>query len=200
MTTPLHPLTPKRLEIADAALKIIGTKGIAALTTATLAAELGVSPGAPFRHFANREEILEAVALRVEELVLETIPDCDCAPLERIRLLFRARARAVGRHAGIARLMFSEQFTLALPKPAANRLRGLVTRTRDFLLDALAEALERGEIRSDIPPGTLLPVVLGSLQHLIFARSLGLAQEAEADVLADTVIRLLTPCSLPHLT
>lgn len=78
-------LTPKRLEIADAALKIIGTQGISALTTATLAAELGVSVGAPFRHFANREEILEAVAIRVEELILETIPDCECAPIDRRR-------------------------------------------------------------------------------------------------------------------
>lgn len=191
-------LTPKRLEIADAALKIIGNQGISALTTSTLAAELGVSAGAPFRHFANREEILEAVALRVEELVLETIPDCDCAPLDRIRLLFLARAKAVGRHAGIARLMFSEQFTLALPKSAALRLKHLVTRTRTFLLEALHQAAAAGEIRTDQSPEAFLPVAMGTLQHLVFARSLGLAADAEAKVVAETLITLLAPCSLPH--
>lgn len=191
----LH-LTPKRLEIADAALRIIGRHGIASLTTATLAAELGVSAGAPFRHFANREEILEAVALRVEDLVLETIPDCGCAPMDRIRLLFRARAKAVGRHAGIARLMFSEQFTLALPKSAANRLKDLVTRTRSFLLEALREAAAGGEIRSDLSPEALLPIAMGALQQLIFARSLGLAQDGDADAVFSTLALLLAPCSL----
>ena len=191
-------LTPKRLEIADAALKIIGTQGISALTTATLAAELGVSVGAPFRHFANREEILEAVAVRVEELILETIPDCECAPLDRIRLLFLSRAKAVGLHAGIARLMFSEQFTLALPKNAAKRLKQLVTRTRTFLLDALHEAVERGDIRADLPVESLLPVAMGTLQHLVFARSLGLNKDAEAAEVAETLITLLAPCNLPH--
>lgn len=199
MADPALILTPKRLEIADAALKIIGHQGIAALTTATLAAELGVSAGAPFRHFANRDEILEAVALRVESLVLQTLPDCDCAPLERIRLLFRARARAVGRHAGIARLMFSDQLTLALPRPAAARLKGLVARTRAYILDALNEATERGEIRTDLSPEALLPVVMGTLQHLVFARSLGLTLDAEADAAAATVLQLLAPCSLPHI-
>ena len=129
MAGPPLQLTPKRMEIADAALRIIGRDGIAALTTTALAAELGVSAGAPFRHFANREEILEGVALRVEELILQTFPDRSGRALERIRLLFRARARTVGRHAGIASLMFSDQFTLALPGAAAKRLRNLVAST-----------------------------------------------------------------------
>lgn len=187
------PITSKQLEIADAALRIIDRHGIAALTTATLAAELGVSPGAPFRHFANRDEILEGVALRVEELVLETIPGCDCPALDRIRLLFRARAKAVGRHAGIARLMFSEQFALALPRSAAARLKGLVARTRAFLLEALEEAADGGEIRNDIPPADLLPVVMGTLHHLVYARSLGSAKESDADTAVGTLLALLAP-------
>lgn len=40
--------TAKRTEIADAALRIIGERGITALTMATLAAELGLSPGRRF--------------------------------------------------------------------------------------------------------------------------------------------------------
>jgi AcrR family transcriptional regulator len=191
-------LTPKQLEIADAALRIIGREGIATLTTATLAAELGVSNGAPFRHFSNREEILEAVALRVEELILQTIPDCSCPALDRIRQLFLARTEALGHHAGIARLMFSDQLSMALPKPAADRLKSLVARTRSFLLEALNEAVDGGEIRSDLPPEALLPVVMGTLQHLVFARSLGLAQDGDNGDACATLIKLLAPCGLPR--
>lgn len=193
MAAPSPSITPKQLEIADAALRIIDRHGIVALTTAALAAELGVSAGAPFRHFANREEILEAVALRVETLVLETIPGCDCPPLDRIRLLFQARARAVGRHGGIARLMFSEQFTLALPRSAAARLKGLVARTRAFLQEALEEAAERGEIRNDLPPADLLPIVMGTLHHLVHARALGSTKESGPGAAAGTLLALLAP-------
>lgn len=193
MAGPTLQLTPKRMEIADAALRIIGRDGIAALTTTALAAELGVSAGAPFRHFANREEILEAVALRVEELILQTFPDRSGQALDRVRLLFRARARTVGRHAGIASLMFSDQFTLALPKPAAKRLKNLVASTRSFLLEALREAAGQGRIRTDLAPEALLPIAMGTLQYLVFAHSLGTAKDGDVDAASATLLELLAP-------
>ena len=97
------PLSPKRAEIADAALRIIGSRGIAALTTATLAAELGVSSGAPFRHFASLDDILEAAAQRTEEILRSTSPDPGLPPLARLEQLFLARAETVGQHAWVAR-------------------------------------------------------------------------------------------------
>jgi AcrR family transcriptional regulator len=190
-TIPSLSLTPKRLEIADAALRVIGNQGVAALTTATLAAELGVSSGAPFRHFSNREEILEAVALRVEELVEATMPDCRCDPLDRVRQLFLARTQTVGKHTGIARLMFSDQVSLALPGHAADRLKGLVTRTQAFLLDALKESSGKGEIRTDLTPEDLLPIVLGTLQYLVFAHSLGPDRHAKVEGVTATLMKIL---------
>lgn len=191
MARPALELTPKRAEIADAALRVIETRGIAALTTAELAAELGVSSGAPFRHFANRDEILEAVVLRVEELILPTFPPDTAPPLERIQALLRARARVVGGHRGIGRLMFSEQFALALPEAAAARLRSVVVRTRTFLLEALAEAQREGAIRADPPAKALLPVVFGSLMHLVHAQAAGQGRPGDADETWATLLALL---------
>lgn len=193
MSEPTLALTSKQTEIADAALRVIGAQGITALTTSTLAAELGVSQGAPFRHFATRDEILEAVALQVEALVMDTFPDCDCSPKDRINSLFQARAGAVGKHTGIARLMFSDQFAMALPKPAAKRLKNLVNQTRSFLLDSLREGAAQGEFRTDLAPEALLAVVLGTLQHLVFARSLGTAKETDVSNICATLFSLLSP-------
>ena len=191
MTGLAQPLTPKQTEIVDAALRVIGRLGIADLTTSTLAAELGVSAGAPFRHFASRDEILEAVALRVEEVIQTTFPDSAGPPLEGIRSLFLGRTGAVGRHTGIARLMFSEQFSLALPKAAAKRMRNLVEKTRSFLLKSLHAAATTGEIRSDVTPEALLPIVLGTLQSLVFARSLKAVKETQVMATCDTLFTLL---------
>ena len=195
MSLPAPPLTPKRQEIAEAALRLIGRRGIAALTMATLAEELGVSPGAPFRHFASREEILDAVSRRVEELIGETFPDPALPPLERLEQLFIARASTVGKHAGIARLVFSEQFTLALPPASAERLQQLVKRTRASILEALTEAAQAGSIRTDLPPEALLTVVIGSLQHLVFlgAMSPSLKNPPQAKAVFQVLMRLLAP-------
>ena len=172
MRDPLLPLTPKQTEIADAALKIIGERGIVALTTASLAQELGVSSGAPFRHFESRDEILEAATQRVADMVADTYPKTLLPPLERLQALFLARVQTVGQQVGVARFIFSEQVALALPPAAAERMLDLVRGTRAFVLKALEEGIERGEIRKDLPPKALLPIVLGSLQHLVFLNAL----------------------------
>jgi len=190
-----QPLTPKQIEIADAALRVMGERGIAALTTASLAQELGVSSGAPFRHFASRELILCAAAQRVAELVAGTYPDPGLPPLERLEALFLARVQTVGMRAGVARFIFSEQFALALPAAAAQRMVNLVQDTRDFVLKALGDAAAAGVIRDEPAPGALLPIVMGSLQHLVFLSALppGLGKPPTAGAVFSSLRRLLAP-------
>jgi AcrR family transcriptional regulator len=197
MSRPASELSPKRAEIADAALRIIETRGITALTTSALAAELGVSSGAPFRHFASREEILEAVVQRVEELILATFPPETAPPLDRIQGLLRARAQVVGGHRGIGRLMFSDQFVLALPASAAARLRAVVARTRDFLLAALVEAQRDATIRADLTPKALASVTFGLLMQLVHAQAAGQGQASDADEACATLRTLLQPPAAP---
>lgn len=195
MRDSLLPLTLKQTEIADAALKIIGERGIAALTTASLALELGVSSGAPFRHFESRDEILVAAVQRVADMVANTYPKDALLPLERLQALFLARVHTVGQRVGVARFIFSEQFALALPPAAAERMLDLVRGTRAFVLQALEEGIERGEIRKDLPPKALLPIVLGSLQHLVFLNALppGLGKAPKATEVFASLALLLAP-------
>lgn len=195
MATPAPPLTAKQIEIADAALKVIGERGIAALTTASLAQELGVSSGAPFRHFASRDDILEAAAQRVAAMVEASYPDPSLGPLERLRALFVARVETVGHRAGVARFIFSDQFALAMPPVAVARMLDLVRGTRAFVLQALEEGMASGEIRKDLPAGALLPIVMGSLQHLVFLTALppGLGRPPKAADLFANLACLLAP-------
>lgn len=195
MSDSLLPLTLKQTEIADAALKIVGERGIAALTTASLAQELGVSSGAPFRHFESRDEILEAATRRVADMVADTYPKTILPPLERLQALFLARVQTVGQQTGVARFIFSEQFALALPPSAAARMLDLARGTRAFVLQAMEEGIEPGEIRKDLPPKALLPIVLGSLQHLVFLSALppGLGQTPTATEVFASLACLLAP-------
>lgn len=158
----------RRAEIADAALKLVATRGIAELSTRLVAEAVGVTPGALFKHFASMDEILLAVVDRVEELLGGTYPPAGLPPLERLGRFVDARTVTVGENVGILRLVLSEQFALALPAEAARKLRQVVMASRGFLEQAVREGQERGEIRGDVPAESLVTVVMGTVQVAAF--------------------------------
>jgi AcrR family transcriptional regulator len=158
----------RQADIADAILRIVGGEGIAALTMERLGRELGITSGALFRHFPSRAAMLNEAAHRAVALLEATFPPADLAPLERLRLFVETRTRLAAEHAGIPQLVFSEQFGKAMPPKGARALRGIVLRTRDFLVDTLREAGLREEVRRDIPAEELATTVIG----VMFARTL----------------------------
>jgi len=62
-------------DVVDAATTLLDSCGIADLTMLRLARELNVSPGALYWHFANKQELLGAVADRILESVADAPAD-----------------------------------------------------------------------------------------------------------------------------
>jgi AcrR family transcriptional regulator len=164
------PGTERRSEIAAAALRIIGERGLTTLSTSTIAAEVGLTTGALYRHFASIDEILNETTRYGVGQVDATFPDPGLPPLDRILALVRKRVELLGQDPGLAWLLRSEQAHLTLPEEAAGRLRDVVRRTRRFVLDALREGASEGGIRNDIPPEALSVVVLGTTHAVIGAQ------------------------------
>ena len=166
-STTRKPTVKRREEIAVAVLRIIGTRGLTSLTTATIAAEVGVTTGALYRHFASLDEILTETVRHGVERIEATFPDRTLPPLERLLVLARNRVRLLGGDAGLAWLLRSEQAYLTLPKDAAGRLRDVTRRSRRFLLQALRKGADDGSIRGDIEAELLLIPVLGTIHAVI---------------------------------
>jgi AcrR family transcriptional regulator len=187
------PGAERREDIAKAVLKIVGERGLTALTTAAVAEEIGVTSGAIFRHVASRDEMLQETVRYAVERIEATFPDPSLPALDRLFGLARNRARLLGAEPGLAWLLLSEQASLALPAEAVERLRDLAQRSGRYLLGALREGAVEGTVRSDIEPGTLLVIVKGAIHALVPARGIHGGAANAADRVLAALRRLLTP-------
>lgn len=189
--TTRKPSGVRRREIAEAALRVIGEQGATSLTAASLAAEVGVTPGALFRHFASIDEILGAAVEVAVEAFEGTFPDAGMEPIERLRALALARVRLMRRTPGLAWLMLSDQVWLTVPEDGLKRLRALVKRSRKFLLAGFTEGIASGELRDDLAPETLLPIFTGTIHSLIAKGGVHRRAQASPEPIVDALFTLL---------
>lgn len=187
----------RQAELTDAALHLIATRGVTALTTRALAGEVGLSSGAIFRHFPSLDALLDAVVGRVEEVLDATYPPAELPPIERLERFVQARSSAVGRQLGIMRLVLSEQFLLALPADGSARLQRCITKSRAFLRDTIAEGQRSGALRDELPPEALAAVVMGTVQVLALAAGKK-SDAAHADAVRATLFTLLRKPASPR--
>jgi DNA-binding transcriptional regulator YbjK len=69
----------RRIEIADAALMVLGTEGSRGLTHRAVDEAAGLPPGSTSNYFRTRDALLEAAALRHAELDMQAAADVDAA-------------------------------------------------------------------------------------------------------------------------
>ena len=201
ITQTRKPSALRREEIADAILRIIGERGLPSVTISVIAAEVGLTSGALFRHFSSREEMLDLAVLQGLARMEETYPPDSEPPLERLLELARRRIRLLGSDPGLSWLLRSEEALLTLPHSAVSAIRAVVARSRAYILAALREAAAEGSIRSDIDAEVLLVPFVGTVHALIGARG---AQrfatedmEANATGVLRALVTLLQDCPSP---
>jgi len=157
----------RREEIASAAMRIIGERGLPALSTSALAAEVGVSTGALFRHFASQDDILRHAALNAVAILESTFPEPSLPAVERLLALARNRVQAFTGNPGLAWFLRSDQAELVLPPDASASLHDLVARSKRFVLDALRQGVREGTVRDDVEPEVLQVLVLATIHSLV---------------------------------
>lgn len=161
-----RPSEHRQAELVTAALFIIATRGIAALSTRALADEVGLTTGAIFRHFPSLEALLDATVERVEALMNASYPSAELPPRVRLERFVEARAAVVADQLPVLPLVASEQFRLALPPRASERVTACVQRSRAFVEQCLRDGQQSGEFRDDIEASALAVIVMGTMQLL----------------------------------
>jgi AcrR family transcriptional regulator len=115
--------------LVDAALELIAEQGARGFSVVEAARRTGVSTSAPYRHFADRDELLAATAVRAYGELLRRFEDAvagESRPAEQLA----AVAAAYVRFAAERRAMFDVLFGAGLDKaryPALQQASGEVT-------------------------------------------------------------------------
>ncbi len=123
--------------LVQAALAEVETGGPEAVNISALAKKLGVSQPAPYKHFADRESLLAAVAVEALRKFLETVREAIAKPSKRTKLSrFALATLDFGlRRNGLYRLIFASRAMACMPEDS--ELHAAAMETFGLLVEAL---------------------------------------------------------------
>jgi AcrR family transcriptional regulator len=143
----------RRQEILDATLKLISQRGVEGATVTRIAAAVGLTPGALYRHFDSRASLITEANKLANELALSWV-EASTAPdaMRRLEEVGDAQAAwARENFSTVVRPLFME--LASSPDPDAGDRLTLPTFKSFRALVAIAEEGRRqGVIHADVPP------------------------------------------------
>ena len=150
-----------RERLCEAAARIFVEEGEAALSMRRLAAEVGCSPMAPYRHFADKQALIAAVRAAAFNRLAETLDGVARDGRHRAADIGEAYVRFARANPAAYKLMFD----LAQPDEAAYpELAAASARAREAMSGYVRELVDAGVLAGD-------PVALG---HVFWATIHGL--------------------------
>lgn len=164
----MKEITARQKEIIAAALAIITDQGLEALTIENIAARVGFSGAAVYRHFRNKAQILSTVidlfASSSAQLLAE-INACDCESLDKVQLFVLDRCRTFAGNPVLATVMFAENLFQNDPQLAA-KIHQMLGSHRRLLLTTIRNGQRQKAIRN-LPAEHLFIMIMGSLRLLV---------------------------------
>lgn len=162
-------VSERQKEIIDAALALIHEQGIQELTMKRIAAAVGVSEPALYRHFASKAEILSAIVSDMEAArsrALDSSGNGGRGADAALASFFDVHARQFAERPALAAVLFSEDVFRNDPGLSA-RVAVIISGT----LGAVAREVERGKaagvFRRDADPRNLALMLIGGFRLLV---------------------------------
>ena len=154
----------RQKEIIEAAISLIAKSGIEGLTTKALAAAVGISEPALYRHFSNKAEIVQAVIGCFDDDV-ENLKNTQRG-WQFIKAFFAHRIEQVKNEPALANMIYSEELFIH-NSDYAGLLKEMMHKHRNIIMENVVFAINTGIIRNDIAPEMIFRMLAGSLRLLI---------------------------------
>jgi AcrR family transcriptional regulator len=168
------PTDERRREIVTTVLALARERGPDAITTQAIADRIGVTQGAVFRHFPDKEAIWLAVFAWMREslgAVFAAAMEKGGTPLAKIEQAFLAHVAFIAANPGVPRVMFHE---LQYPgdSPVRAEVRTMITAYRKRLALLFTEAKAAGELPAGLDTSLAPVLFIGAVQGLVIQSAL----------------------------
>jgi AcrR family transcriptional regulator len=179
-----------REALLEQAERTIRERGAPALSLRELAREVGVSHGAPRRHFADRQALLDAVAeagfARLGRQLQRAVSGAGDDFEARLQAAAGAYVRFATRDAAVLELMFTSKHS-----DETGTLADAAERAFAVLLELIAQGQAEGALESGDPERVGL-VLFATMQGIAALVTGGMVQAGEIDdLVADAITRFL---------
>ncbi|MDK2125260.1 TetR/AcrR family transcriptional regulator [Parachitinimonas caeni] len=163
------PAEERRAKTVETVVELAAEQNPNDITTAAIAERMGVTQGALFRHFANKDAILQAVVNWVAERLLsrvDTAAQQANGPKAALAAVFTSHIGFIAEHPGIPRLLLGE-----LQKPGQTMpkrmVKTLVQSYRERVEKLLQEGKQAGEFAADLDEEAAATLYVGTIQGLV---------------------------------
>lgn len=163
------PADERRAVTVKTVIELAAEQNPSDITTAAIASSMKVTQGSLFRHFANKNAILEAVMTWVAQRLLARVDRAmvkETTALAALEAAFMTHVKFICDHPGVPRLLFSE-----LQRKENTAAKKLVNTLLGQYQERLQQTLERGKQQQefyaelDVTAAALL--FIGSIQGLV---------------------------------
>ena len=163
------PADERRAVTVAAVIDLAALQNPSEITTAAIAQQMGLTQGALFRHFPDKDAIWAAVMAWVAERLLDRIDHSAAglaSPLAAMQAMFMSHVEFVCEHPGVPRMLFGE-LQRATPTPAKRMVQTLLQHYRERLQRLIAAGIAAGELAPALDAEAAASLFIGSVQGLV---------------------------------
>jgi len=156
----------RRIQIARAAITLIAERGIEGLSMGAIARQIGVVPSAIYRHFRNKDEVVEAGLTDVRTRMMSNLAAAisgEESPLERLEFLMGAQIAMARDIRIVPAILFAADRTGKDYPARKATIRSSFEKYINGVETLIREGQECGEIRRDADPATAARIFLGAI-------------------------------------
>ena len=139
------------------------------ITTAAIAKRMNVTQGALFRHFPNKDAILEAVVDWVADRLLRRLDEAAAGAsgaLDALEAMFMAHIEFIVLHPGVPRMLFG-QLQSPGSTPAKRMAKALLKRYSERLHKLMEQGKQSGGLDADLDVDNASVLFIGTIQGLV---------------------------------
>ncbi len=164
-TAPKTQTIERQEQIVQAALELINDSGVTGLSIAGIAQKVGIVPSALYRHFRNKDAVLDALLDLIRQRLLDNVVHVrrkTPVPLEQLNLLFTRHTAMLSGNRAIPHVVFSDAVYNGHPDRKA-KVAQIITgylKEVEFIIES---GRQDGTIHKSVIPATAAIMFLGMI-------------------------------------